>query len=193
MPRRAGARLFPLPAAGRHGFDRPFEGDTDLAVVEATPHHPPVSDACFDQRSLLDDPYGPAVREGHRPEGRDLTGLAGAAREPWAGPPPESSCRPRVLSARGAAAFTPDIVCHAFERNVIAHPAAAGLGGALVPAWPGSVLPFSRVRCTGNPTAGSRPASEAAPTPARRWRQRRRNCGTRPPRPRRPHRGTSAP
>ena len=47
-------------------FDLLFEGDTDLAIVEATPHNPPLSDTRFDQQPLLDDPFDLVVPEGHR-------------------------------------------------------------------------------------------------------------------------------
>ncbi|MGW3988108.1 LysR family transcriptional regulator [Streptomyces sp. NPDC004830] len=134
-------------------FDRLFEGDTDLAVVEVTPRNPPMSDARFDQRPLLDDPYDLVVPEGHRLAGRGPADLAEAAREPWIAPLPESPCRPHVMSACGAAGFTPDIVHHALDWNVTAHLVAAGLGVALVPrlARLHPDLPLSRVPCTGNP------------------------------------------
>ncbi|MFB8244420.1 LysR family transcriptional regulator [Streptomyces sp. NPDC055952] len=134
-------------------FDRLFEGDTDLAVVEVTPRNPPISDARFDQRPLLDDPYDLVVPEGHRLAGRGPTDLAEAAREQWIAPLPQSPCRPHVMSACGAAGFTPDIVHHALDWNVTAHLVAAGLGVALVPrlARLNPDLPLSRVPCTGNP------------------------------------------
>ncbi|KJK34791.1 LysR family transcriptional regulator [Streptomyces variegatus] len=134
-------------------FDLLFEGATDLAVIEATPHNPPLSDSRFDQRPLLDDPFDLVVPDGHRLAGLARVDLAEAAREAWIAPVEESPCRPRVLSACGAAGFTPEVVHHALDWNVTAHLVAHGLGVALIPrlAHLTPHLPITRVRCTGNP------------------------------------------
>lgn len=134
-------------------FDKLFEGDTDLAIVEATPHNPPLSDTRFDQQPLLDDPFDLVVPEGHRLAGRARVDLAEAAREAWIAPVEDSPCRPHVLSACGAAGFTPEVVHHALDWNVCAHLVAHRLGVALVPrlAHLTPHLPITRVRCTGNP------------------------------------------
>ncbi|MEU3934251.1 LysR family transcriptional regulator [Streptomyces sp. NPDC029044] len=134
-------------------FDLLFEGATDLAVVEATPHNPPQSDARFDQQPLLDDPFDLVVPEGHRLAGRARVDLAEAAREAWIAPVEDSPCRPHVLSACGAAGFTPEVVHHALDWNVSAHLVAHRLGVALIPrlAHLTPHLPIARVRCTGNP------------------------------------------
>jgi DNA-binding transcriptional LysR family regulator len=131
-------------------FDLLFEGEIDLAVVEATPRNPPLSDARFDQQPLLDDPFDLVVPDGHRLAGRDHADLAEAAREDWIAPVLDSPCRPRVLSACGAAGFTPDVVHHAMDWNVTAHLVAHGLGVALIPrlAHLTPHLPITRVRCT---------------------------------------------
>ncbi|MEU6309107.1 LysR family transcriptional regulator [Streptomyces chartreusis] len=135
------------------GFDLLFEGEADLAVVEATIFNPPLGDDRFDQQPLLDDPFDLVVPEGHPLAGRDRVDLAEAAREDWIAPVPDSPCRPHVLSACGAAGFTPDIVHHARDWNVMAHLIAHGLGVALIPrlAQLTPPLPITRVRCTGNP------------------------------------------
>ncbi|WCH97133.1 LysR family transcriptional regulator [Streptomyces moderatus] len=135
------------------GFDLLFEGEADLAVVEATIFNPPLGDGRFDQQPLLDDPFDLVVPEGHPLAGRDRVDLAEAAREDWIAPVPDSPCRPHVLSACGAAGFTPDIVHHARDWNVMAHLIAHGLGVALIPrlAQLTPHLPITRVRCTGNP------------------------------------------
>ncbi|MEU8755736.1 LysR family transcriptional regulator [Streptomyces chartreusis] len=135
------------------GFDLLFEGEADLAVVEATIFNPPLGDDRFDQQPLLDDPFDLVVPEGHPLAGRDRVDLAEAAREDWIAPVPDSPCRPHVLSACGAAGFTPDIVHHARDWNVMAHLIAHGLGVALIPrlAQLTPHLPITRVRCTGNP------------------------------------------
>jgi DNA-binding transcriptional LysR family regulator len=134
-------------------FDQLFEGQTDLAVVEVAPNNPPMSDARFDQRPLLDDPYDLVVPDGHPLAGRDCVDLAEAAHEAWIAPVPDSPCRPYVMSACGAAGFTPDVVHHALDWNVTAHLIAHRLGVALIPrlAQLTPHLPITRVRCAGDP------------------------------------------
>lgn len=134
-------------------FDLLFEGEADLAVVEATSSNPPSADARFDQRPLLDDPFDLVVPEGHPLAGREGVDLALAADEPWIAPVPRSPCRPHVMSACGAAGFTPDVVHHALDWNVVAHLVAHGLGVALVPrlARLTPQLPIVRVRCVNRP------------------------------------------
>ncbi|MFE9443616.1 LysR family transcriptional regulator [Streptomyces sp. NPDC006602] len=134
-------------------FDLLFEGETDLAVVEATPHNPPLGDARFDQQPLLDDPFDLVVPEDHPLAGRTGVDLAEAAHEDWIAPVPESPCSPHVLSACGEAGFTPDVVHHTLDWNVTAHLVAHRLGVALIPrlAHLTPHLPIARVHCTGNP------------------------------------------
>lgn len=148
---RLGVRI--QEAEAPTGFDLLFEGQVDLAVVEATIYNPPLGDSRFDQQPLLDDPFDLVVPEGHPLAGRDSVDLAEAAREDWIAPLPDSPCRPHVLSACGAAGFTPDIVHHARDWNVMAHLIAHGLGVALIPrlAHLTPHLPITRVHCTGNP------------------------------------------
>ncbi|MGI5380035.1 LysR family transcriptional regulator [Streptomyces sp. CA-251387] len=134
-------------------FDLLFEGKIDLAVVEVTPHNPPLSDARFDQRPLLDDSYDLVVHDDHPLAGRECVDLAETAHEEWIAPVPESPCRPHVMSACGAAGFTPDVIHHAVDWNVTAHLIAHRLGVALVPrlAQLPPHLPITRVRCAGDP------------------------------------------
>ncbi|MFS8199509.1 LysR family transcriptional regulator [Streptomyces sp. CWNU-52B] len=134
-------------------FDLLFEGGTDLAIVEATSRNPPLGDARFDQQPLLDDPFDLVVPETHRLAGREGVDVAEAAREDWIAPVPDSPCLPHVLSACGAAGFTPEVVHRAMDWNAMAHLVAHGLGVALVPriAHLAPHLPITRVRCTGVP------------------------------------------
>jgi DNA-binding transcriptional LysR family regulator len=134
-------------------FDLLFEGEADLAVVEATPANPPAADARFDQRPLLDDPFDLVVPEGHPLAGRDGADLAEVAHEPWIAPVADSPCRTHVMSACGAAGFTPDVVHLAREWNVTAHLVAHGLGVALIPRLARLTpdLPIVRVPCAGRP------------------------------------------
>jgi len=134
-------------------FDLLFEGESDLAVVEATPHNPPLSDARFDQQPLLDDPFDLVVPADHPLAGRERADLSDAAHETWIAPVPDSPCRTHVLSACGEAGFSPDIVHHALDWNVAAHLVANRLGVALIPrlAQLTPHLRVARVPCTGNP------------------------------------------
>ncbi|MPY51575.1 LysR family transcriptional regulator [Streptomyces acidicola] len=134
-------------------FDLLFEGEIDLAVVEATPQNPPLADARFDQQPLLDDPFDLVVPADHPLAGHERVDLAQAAHEDWIAPVPESPCRPHVMSACGGAGFSPNVVHHALDWNVSAHLVAHRLGVALIPrlAQLTPHLPITRVRCTGNP------------------------------------------
>ncbi|MFI6562053.1 LysR family transcriptional regulator [Streptomyces sp. NPDC050534] len=140
-------------AGVNESFDLLFEGETDLAVVEATPQNPPLSDARFDQQPLLDDPFDLVVPADHPLAGRERVGLSDAAHEDWIAPVADSPCRPHVMSACGEAGFSPGIVHHALDWNVTAHLVANRLGVALIPrlAQLTPHLPIARVRCTGNP------------------------------------------
>jgi DNA-binding transcriptional LysR family regulator len=134
-------------------FDLLFEGEVDLAVVEATPHNPPMSDPRYDQRPLLDDPFDLVVPADHPLAGRDRVDLADAAHEDWIAPFPDSPCLTHVMSACGGAGFTPSVVHQAREWDVTAHLVAHRLGVALIPRMARLTpqLPITRVRCEGNP------------------------------------------
>ncbi|MET7686913.1 LysR family transcriptional regulator [Streptomyces sp. NPDC005483] len=134
-------------------FDLLFEGETDLAVVEATPHNPPMSDPRYDQQPLLDDPFDLVVPADHPLAAREHADLAEAAHEDWIAPFADSPCRTHVMSACGAAGFSPGVVHHARDWNVTAHLVAHRLGVALIPrlAQLTPDLPIARVRCAGDP------------------------------------------
>lgn len=134
-------------------FDLLFEGEIDLAVVEATPHNPPMSDARYDQQPLLDDPFDLVVANDHPLADRDRVDLADVAHEDWVAPFADSPCRAHVMSACGAAGFTPSVVHHARDWNVTAHLVAHRLGVALIPrlAHLTPALPITRLRCAGDP------------------------------------------
>ncbi|MFJ4200000.1 LysR family transcriptional regulator [Streptomyces sviceus] len=134
-------------------FDLLFEGEIDLAVVEATPRNPPMSDPRYDQQPLLDDPFDLVVPADHPMAGSDRVDLADAAHEDWIAPFADSPCRTHVMSACGAAGFTPSVVHHARDWNVTAHLVSHRLGVALIPrlAHLTPNLPITRVRCAGNP------------------------------------------
>ncbi|MEU6355862.1 LysR family transcriptional regulator [Streptomyces sp. NPDC047072] len=134
-------------------FDQLFEGEIDLAVVEATPHNPPMSDARYDQRPLLDDPFDLVVPADHPLAAHDRVDLAAAAHEDWIAPVPDSPCRTHVMSACGASGFAPNVVHQAVDWNVTAHLVAHGLGVALIPRLTHLTpdLPITRIPCEGNP------------------------------------------
>ncbi len=99
-------------------FDLLFEGEADLAVVEATPptRRRPTR---FDQRPLLDDPFDLVVPEGHPLAGRE--GSISPSRPTSRGSPP---CRRALPPARDVGVrcrrFHPDVVHHALDWNVVA-------------------------------------------------------------------------
>jgi DNA-binding transcriptional LysR family regulator len=134
-------------------FDFLFEGETDLAIVEATPANPPMSDARFDQQPLLDDVFDLVVPTSSVFAQRKDIILAQTADLDWIVPSTESTCREHILAACGTAGFTPNIVHNVLEWNAIAHMVADGLGVCLVPrlAHLPPHLPITRVALRGNP------------------------------------------
>lgn len=114
-------------------FDRLLSGDTDLAVVEATPDCPPQSDARFDQLPLLDEPMDLLVPHGHPLATRTAVALADAAREPWIVGTADTSYHQLTLVACATAGFAPAIAHHAKEWISVSALVAQGLGVALVP------------------------------------------------------------
>lgn len=136
----------------QQGFDLLFNGEVDLAIVEATIDNPSVGDATFDQRPLLDDTFDLVVHAEHRLAGMREIELAEVAKDDWIIPTVECTCRQHTLSACGAAGFTPAIAHNALEWNAIAHLIAHGLGVALIPrlAFLPPHLPLVRLRLGGN-------------------------------------------
>lgn len=118
------------PAAS---FDLVFSGAADLAIIEATPDSPPLTDRRFDQRALLHDPFDLLVPVGHPLAERGAVTLVDAATEPWILGMPASSSRQHALAACSAAGFSPQIAHEAREWSVVATLVAHGLGVALVP------------------------------------------------------------
>jgi DNA-binding transcriptional LysR family regulator len=135
------------------GFDLLFDGDTDLAILEATTTNPPAGDSRFDQQPLVDDVFDLAMAAGHPLATRESITLAETADEDWILQEAACTCREHTLSACGAAGFTPNVVHNALEWNAIANLVAHGLGVALVPrlAYLPSHLPVVRVPLAGRP------------------------------------------
>lgn len=114
-------------------FDLIFSAEADLAITEATPDSPPLTDRRFDQQSLLVDPFELMVPAEHPLTERDPLTLVDAAVEPWVLGMPASSSRQLALAACNAAGFTPRIAHEAREWGAVAALVAHGLGVALVP------------------------------------------------------------
>jgi len=136
------------------GFNLLFDGDADLAILDATTTNPPAADPRFDQRPLIDDVFDLAVAAGHPFATRESVTLAETADEDWIVQELSCSCREHTLSACGAAGFTPNVVHNALDWHAIANLVAYGLGVALVPrlAHLPSHLPIVRVPLAGRPT-----------------------------------------
>jgi DNA-binding transcriptional LysR family regulator len=110
-----------------------FAGDADLAVVEATPDNPPVTDGRFEQLHLLDEPFDLLTTPRHPAAGRPDLRLEELADQPWILAMPGNSTRQHVLAACTSAGFSPRIVHQAREWSVVAALVAHDLGIALVP------------------------------------------------------------
>jgi DNA-binding transcriptional LysR family regulator len=141
-------------AEQQQGFNLLFDGDADLAIVDATTSNPPSSDLRFEQRSLVDDVFDLAVAADHPLAGRASVTLVETADEDWIIQELSCTCREHTLSACGAAGFTPNIVHNALDWHAIANLVAHGLGVALVPrlAYLPTHLPVVRLPLAGRPT-----------------------------------------
>lgn len=134
-------------------FNLLFNGDADLAVVEAKPDDPPRDRARFDQQPLLDDPFDLVVPADHRLAGRGRVDLAETTDDPWIVPSAACTCRTHVLSACGAAGFTPNVAHDTMDWNATIAMVAHGLGVALVPrlAQVPANAAVVRLSCVGEP------------------------------------------
>lgn len=140
------------------GFNLLFSGDSDVAVVEATPATPPLTDSRFEQQPLLDDPFDLLTSAAHPlARGQNLT-LTELAQQPWILGMTGSSARHHVLAACTSAGFTPAIAHEAHTWTAAAALVASGFGIALVPRT--AQLPPSanvrRIRLTGPATPSRR-------------------------------------
>ena len=136
------------------GFNLLFDGEADLAIVDATRANPPFGDLRFDQHPLVDDVFDLAVAADHPLAGRGSVTLAETAGEDWILQELSCTCREHTLSACGAAGFTPNVVHNALDWHAIANLVAHGLGVALVPrlAFLPTHLPVVQVPLAGHPT-----------------------------------------
>ncbi|GAA2800195.1 LysR family transcriptional regulator [Saccharopolyspora taberi] len=148
-------RLTPRVSEAEAGscFDLLFDGDAELAVVEAKPDEPPRDSARFDQQPLLDEPFDLVVPADHRLIGRGLVDLTETADDPWIVPSTACTCRTHILAACGAAGFTPNVAHDARDWNATIALVAHGLGVALVPrlAQVPANAAVVRLPCAGEP------------------------------------------
>lgn len=141
-----------LEAEPEHALDLLFQGEVELAVIEASPGVPPPTDTRFDQTPLLDDALDLVVPHGHPLADRTEVPLAAAADQTWVLPPRDSTCRAHTMSACGAAGFTPHGPHQAKEWTAIAALVAHGLGVALIPRLADlPALPITRIPLQGRP------------------------------------------
>ncbi|MDE3722212.1 LysR family transcriptional regulator [Nocardiopsis sp. N85] len=138
--------------APERALDLLFQGEVDLAVIEASPATPPPTDTRFDQTPLLDDVLDLVVPRDHPFADRTEMPLAQAAGQTWVLPPADTTCHAHAVSACGAAGFTPHGPHGAREWNAIAAMVSHGLGVALVPRLADlPPLPVVRVPLKGTP------------------------------------------
>lgn len=141
-------------AEQEQGFNLLFDGETDLAILDATHSNPPAGDPRFEQHPLVDDIFDLAVAADHPLAGRESVTLAETADEDWILQELSCTCREHTLSACGTAGFTPNVVHNALDWHAIANLVAHGLGVALVPrlAYLPTHLPVARIPLAGHPT-----------------------------------------
>ncbi|MFY7068125.1 LysR family transcriptional regulator [Nocardiopsis changdeensis] len=134
-------------------LDLLFQGEVELAVIEAAPGVPPPTDTRFDQTPLLDDVLDLVVPHGHPLADLTEVPLAQAADQTWVLPPPDTTCHAHAMSACGAAGFTPHGPHRAREWSAVAALVAHGLGVALIPRLADlPALPITRVPLKGKPS-----------------------------------------
>ncbi len=114
-------------------FNLLFDGEADLAIIEATAENPAATDPRFDQRPLLDDYFDVLVPDTHPLAGKEFVPLAELAGDDWIVPDQSCTCRQHTLAACGKAGFTPNIAHNALEWHAIAALVANGLGVSLMP------------------------------------------------------------
>lgn len=132
--------------------------ETDVALVLPGPDAPPVTDARFEQTTLLTDRQDLLVPTGHvlaRPEGVELAEAAG---ESWIVKKPNNDTYPLVTAACTAAGFTPRITHQVKEWYAVSALVAEGFGVCLMP----RIVPLPRHAVTRIPLLGT-------PVPARRF------------------------
>lgn len=114
-------------------FDLLAAGDTDLAVVVATPDIPPRTDPAFEQHPLYAEPLDILVGPGHRLAHRDSVALHEVAGDPWIVGNPGRAYHQLVSVACTSAGFDPAVAHYADEWDTGAALVAGGFGVALVP------------------------------------------------------------
>lgn len=116
-----------------YSLDLLFSGEVDIVVTMATPDGPPLDNARFDQRPLLDEPFDLLTATAHPLAGRpDLT-LADLASENWVLAPPHTAYRDTVLAVCTTAGYTPRVVHQVLEWTAVAALVGHGSSICLVP------------------------------------------------------------
>lgn len=130
-------------------YDLLLTGDADLALLVVTADSPPLTDARFDQRPLLDDPLDLVTGADHPLGRQERVTLADAALEPWIVGRPGTTYHQLILAACMSAGFTPRIAHYADEWDTGTALVAHGFGVILVPRlarlrddWPVTRIPL---------------------------------------------------
>lgn len=153
-------------------FDLLFDGEVDLAVIEAAQGTPTSASPRFDVRPLVDDRFDLVVPVSHPLAAAGEVELGTASQEEWILPSQEGSCRTHVLAACSTAGFVPTAAHHSLDWTASAALVANGLGVALVPrlALLSPDLPIVRLPCAGSPgrrlMSATRAGSEHTPAVA---------------------------
>lgn len=114
-------------------FDLLASGDTDIAVVVATPSIPSRTDPAFEQQPLYLEPLDLLIGPEHPLAGAATVALADVAAEPWIMGTPGRAYHQLVTLACTSAGFDPAVAHYADEWDTGAALVARGFGVALVP------------------------------------------------------------
>ena len=114
-------------------FDLLAAGETDVAVVVATPSIPSRTDPAYEQQPLYAEPLDLLVGPEHPLAGHTSVALVDVATEPWILGTPGRAYHQLVTLACTGAGFNPTVAHYADEWDTGAALVARGLGVALVP------------------------------------------------------------
>ncbi len=128
-----GLRVYLREIEPARAFDLLAAGDTDIAVVVATPSIPPRTDTAFEQQPLYLEPLDLLVGPDHPLAARESVALADVAADPWILGSPGRAYHQLVMLACTGAGFDPAVAHHADEWDTGAALVARGFGVALVP------------------------------------------------------------
>lgn len=163
-----------------NGVNAVLRGDVDLAVVLDWYNKPLPMPQGLAKASILEDPVGVAMPDGHPLAGRDEVDLEDFAGDEWVAWPEGEFCHEWLLYTLRAKGIEPRIAHRAEEHHTQLALVAAGLGVSVAPASAATRCPQACAPCpygtapSGTSTRYGARTRTAARRSGRRWRRCRR-------------------